>query len=263
MNKIKYIFSVLAVVVIIYACGDDNFISNPFADVNYEELAVSDNDSLVKFLKSHYYDSTLDTIKSIVNGETAMFDETNNLDIINLEENDINYKLYVYKKEQGNPIVDKSFPTVVDSLFINYKLMLLPRADSLGAAIETNTNIWFSSDQNIRGWAHGFTKFLGGNNVTNNGPITFADTGKGYLFIPGGLGYPSINFQIGQDPNARPYDRVLIFEIELLDFVKDTDHDNDGKPSILEDANGDGDPRNDFSDPNNPTLADYLNPNIK
>ena len=29
-----------------------------------------------------------------------------------------------------------------------------------------------------------------------------------------------------------------------------------------EDANGDGDPRNDFSDPKNPNLPDYLNPNI-
>jgi hypothetical protein len=90
----------------------------------------------------------------------------------------------------------------------------------------------------------------------------------------------------------------LIFYIRLYDFVKDTDHDNDGIPSWLEDPDGDGDPRNDdtngdffvnyldadddgdgvltkdedangdgnpandFSDPNNPTLADYLNPDI-
>jgi len=33
--------------------------------------------------------------------------------------------------------------------------------------------------------------------------------------------------------------------------------------TINEDANGDGDPRNDFSDPSNPTLPDYLNPKIK
>ena len=38
-----------------------------------------------------------------------------------------------------------------------------------------------------------------------------------------------------------------------------------GESTILhvEDANGDGDPRNDFSDPSNPTLPDYLNPKIK
>ena len=93
----------------------------------------------------------------------------------------------------------------------------------------------------------------------------------------------------------------LIFKIELLDLVENTDHDNDGLASYLEienttiqsdplkvdtdgdlfanyrdadddndgtptskeDANGDGDPRNDFNDPNNPTIPDYLNPNIK
>ena len=36
----------------------------------------------------------------------------------------------------------------------------------------------------------------------------------------------------------------------------------DGLPTKDEDANGDGNPANDFSDPNNPTLADYLNPDI-
>ena len=38
---------------------------------------------------------------------------------------------------------------------------------------------------------------------------------------------------------------------------------NDGITTKNEDANGDGDPRNDFSDPNNPNLPDYLNPAIK
>ena len=91
----------------------------------------------------------------------------------------------------------------------------------------------------------------------------------------------------------------LLFYIDLYDLIQGTDHDNDGVASnnedpdgdgdprnddtdldgspnyfdvdddgdgvltINEDANGDGNPANDFSDPNNPTLADYLNPLIK
>ena len=39
----------------------------------------------------------------------------------------------------------------------------------------------------------------------------------------------------------------------------DTDDDGDGVYSIEEDANKDGNPANDFSDPSNPTLPDYLN----
>lgn len=42
----------------------------------------------------------------------------------------------------------------------------------------------------------------------------------------------------------------------------DNDDDGDGTPTILEDANGDGDPLNDFSDPLHPNLPDYLNPVI-
>jgi hypothetical protein len=57
-------------------------------------------------------------------------------------------------------------------------------------------------------------------------------------------------------------DQNLLFYIELLDFVKDTDHDNDGIPSSEEDNNGDGDLTNDFSDTDFPTTPDYLNPNV-
>lgn len=42
----------------------------------------------------------------------------------------------------------------------------------------------------------------------------------------------------------------------------DNDDDGDGIPTILEDANGDGNPLNDFSDPLHPNLPDYLNPAI-
>jgi hypothetical protein len=299
MTKLKNIIGIIIFATIIYACGDDNFtLTNPFSDRDYEALAISDNDSIVTFLKSHYYNRDLDTIQKITSGNESMFTD-GNLSSIELVENNIDYTLYIYVKEQGNPIKDKGFPSIVDSTFTNYKLNLLAKTDSLSGLVDSNSKIWFNSYQNVRGWAHGLTKLKGGNNITNNEPIKYSNTGKAYFFVPGGLGYPSLNFQIGQDPNERPYDQILIFEIELLDFVKDTDNDNDGIPSIIEDldndgdffnddtngdgfpnfldadddgdgvftkdedANNDGDPTNDFSDPNNPTLPDYLNPNIK
>ena len=99
--------------------------------------------------------------------------------------------------------------------------------------------------------------------------------------------------------NGSLINKTLIFYIDLLDFIQNTDHDNDGVPSYLEDPDGDGDPRNDdtdgdgipnfadpdddgdlvptrdedanadgnpgndFSDPNKPTIPDYLNPDIR
>ena len=43
----------------------------------------------------------------------------------------------------------------------------------------------------------------------------------------------------------------------------DPDDDGDLVPTKDEDANGDGNPGNDFSDPNKPTIPDYLNPDIR
>ena len=48
----------------------------------------------------------------------------------------------------------------------------------------------------------------------------------------------------------------MVFLISL-----DIDDDNDGV--LTKDEGGaDGDPTNDFNDPNNPTLPDYLNPDV-
>ena len=132
------------------------------------------------------------------------------------------------------------------------------------------TTIWTTCSQKIsflhRTWdatqklaqiaAHGHQ--TNGNNTPIEGePITYEDFGKGILIVPSGLAYRNAGTN-GIAPNDN-----LLFYVSLLDFVKDTDHDNDGTPSIQEDSDGDGDPRNDFSDENFPAVPDYLNPNIK
>jgi FKBP-type peptidyl-prolyl cis-trans isomerase FkpA len=305
MTKLKTIFSLLAIALIIYACGDDNNFNNPFADIDHEALAVSDNDSLVKFLKNFYYDSSLDSLKEMTSGKTSLFDDTAKLKIVNVTENDIDYKLYAYVVEEGSPSPnpDKGNPTSVDSVFVKYSGNTLSGTDYGRSAFDSNTSgIWFSLTAVVRGWSYGFSNFKGGslkkdaNGGPFNGPITYLNSGKGYVFIPSGLAYPSSNTQ---NYSSALVDTNIMFHINLLDFVKDTDHDNDGVPTIMEDLDGDkspnnddtdsdglpnffdsdddgdgvltkdedknndGDPTNDFNDPSNPTLPDYLNPNIK
>ena len=70
MNKIKNIFLLLLIgVVLMYSCdADNNTFANPFLDINYEELAITDNDSIVKFLQNNYYDVSVDSIKTLVAG---------------------------------------------------------------------------------------------------------------------------------------------------------------------------------------------------
>jgi len=276
MNKIKYSIVLFLLSIVIYSCGDDNFngINNPFLDIDHEALALSDNDTLVNFLKNHYYDDTVgvDSVKTLVAGKTPLFD---NIITMNVKRNDIDYKLYVYKIKDGNPIDpvygspsdDKGYPSVSDSIYANYSGQAILSSTELGVNFDRNTTgAWFSyTSLAVRGWSFGFTNFKGGylkkeaDGSVFNGPITYLDGAKGILFIPSGLSYTSIDTR---NYSSSLVNQNLLFYVELLDFVKDTDHDNDGTPSDEEDANNDGDLTNDFSDADNPTFADYLNPNV-
>ena len=268
--------------------------STPVDDFDHEAQSLIDKDSLSSFFTKHYYDTSIDSVKALVAGQTPLSEDVN-LKLMNVSENEIDYELYYYVNNIGFPSIDKGFPKSVDSIFVKYEGFRINNTDSITPRFEIReTPIWFTLNSVIRGWAYGFTNFKNGDNVTNNGPITFDNGGNGILFIPSGLAYRNA----GTTGLIRSNEN-LIFYIELYDFIKDTDHDNDGIPSWLEDVDGDGDPRNDdtngdffanyldidddgdgvetidedangdgnpandFNDPNNPTLADYLNPEIK
>jgi FKBP-type peptidyl-prolyl cis-trans isomerase len=287
MNKIKNIVGLVIVALLIYSCSSSS--SSDVDDFDHEAQSLIDNDTLVAFLKNHYYDTTVDSVKTLVSGQTDLFQ---NIETMIVTENDIDYTLYYYVKNEGTPTIDKGNPTVMDSVYVKYYGQRIVETDSISTTFDNNDGVWWTLNGVIRGWSHGFTKFKGGNNITDNGPITYENGGQGVLFIPSGLGYG--NSGSGTIlPNE-----CLLFYIDLYDFVKDTDHDNDGVASIFEDpdgddeprnddtdldgvpnyfdtdddgdgvltinedANGDGNPANDFSDPNNPTLADYLNSDI-
>ncbi|WOC40313.1 FKBP-type peptidyl-prolyl cis-trans isomerase [Polaribacter sp. HL-MS24] len=292
MNKFKYIFALLIVIAIVAACGN-NTNSIPVDDFDHEAQALIDNDSLNSFFSKHYYDADVDSLKTLVDGALPL-SRDEKLKTLNVTENEIDYKLYYYENNIGNPTVDKGFPTTMDSVFVKYKGFRISKTDSISPSFDgKQIPIWFTLNAVIRGWSHGLVNFKNGDNVTSNGPITYENGGKGILFIPSGLAYRN-TYSGAILPNEN-----LIFYIDLYDFVKDTDHDNDGVPSseedpdgdgdprnddtdgnsnpnyldtdddgdgvltIKEDANGDGNPSNDFSDSANPNLPDYLNPAIK
>ncbi len=303
MNRIKQLFLVTTLFVLIYSCDDNNRgIVNPYADVDHKELAISDNDSIVAFLKNHYFDTSIDSVKAITSGQVSMYTD-GKLETVDVNFNDIDYKLYVYISQQGQPKIDKGNPTKADSVFVKYSGRQISTTTSLGGTFDSNTSgTWFTLLNVINGWSYGFTKLKGGelkkdsNGGPFNGPITYLNSGKGVLLIPSGLAYSSSDLN---NINNILVNKNLMFYVDLLDFVPDTDNDNDGIPNILEDPDGDGDPRNDdtdgdrvpnladvdddgdgvltknedkngdgnpandFNDPNNPNLPDYLNPDIK
>ena len=275
-----------------YACNDDNNFGIPVDDFDYAGQSIKDNDSLVNFFASHYYNDAIDSIRPMTTGETALENDSR-LMTETITINEVDYKLYYFVKNVGAPDPVKGFPTPVDSVLTMYRGKYLNTNDEQIFFDEGLSATWFNLVGVIRGWSYGFTHFKGGRNITGNGPITYENGGKGILFIPSGLGYGN-NGTTGIPPN-----RSLIFYIDMLDLVENTNHDEDNVPSIIEDLDGDGDPRNDdtdedlipdyldpdddgdgiatkdedanndgdptndFSDPDNPTLPDYLNPNIK
>lgn len=291
MIKIKNIVLVAIVSILIYACSA----SNPLIDnFDHTAQAVKDNDTLVKYLSNHYYDATLDSIKPITTGKTALLNDAK-LSIQDVIVDEISYKLYYYIVKQGIPDPVKGYPTVMDSVLTKYQGTQITTTAFTEVFETQQAAVWLTLDAVIKGWSYGFTHFKGGKNSTTNGPITYQDSGKGFLFIPSGMAYKN------RETGNILANSCLIFRIELLDIVENTDHDNDGlasyleiqdasvesdptkvdtdgdfianykdadddndgTPTIKEDKNKDGDPRNDFSDPSNPTLPDYLNPKIK
>ena len=290
MIKIKYFLCALVVGLVLYACNNS---SNSTVDnFDHEAQAIIDNDSIVEFLKNNYFNEDYDSIMPIEAGKAPLSDDDRLL-TRKVNEYGIDYTYYVFVSEQGKPDEDKGFPTVVDSIFPVYKLRTLVNSTEVKKEQDLTNPTWFNPldiINGVRGWLHAFTHFKNGNNTTDNGPITYEKTGKGFFILPSGLSYRNS----GRLPN-----KILLYYVELYDFKKDTDHDRDhiasfdedidedGKPwnddtdsdgvpdfldndddndNILtkdEDANGDNDPRNDFSDPNNPTLPDYRNRKIR
>ena len=295
MIKLKHLFLVGIISLIIYACGSDGRIQ--VDNFDHAAQAVKDNDTLVKFFKNHYYDAVEGIVKPLVDGETALFDDPK-LSSQTVEETindvDIDYTLYTYVTQQGTST--KGFPTVVDSVLVNYSGRRIVNGENLSDSdFDNNINTWFVLGAGvIRGWTYGITNVKAGVNITMpNEPLAFDGTGKILLFIPSGLAYRNLG------RGTILANESLLFYVELNDLVENTDSDRDGIPNILEDidgdgkpwnddtdengvvnfadpdddgdgvltrnedANKDGDPRNDFSDPENPTLADYLNPKIR
>lgn len=250
MTKIKYFILVGIASVLIYACSSDK---NSIVEFDHAAQSLEDNDSLIKYFNNHYYDSAIDSVKLLVSGKTALINDSN-LKSTQVTENEIDYTLYYYLVREGTPDPAKGFPTVTDSVLSIYEGRYL-ETTSKSVTFENNKQaVWFTLATTIRGWSHGFTHFKGGKNITNNGPITYENGGKGVLFIPSGLAYRDLAQVLSS--GVIPASSSLMFYINLLDIKVDTDHDNDGVPSIYEDLDDDKNPNNDDTDDDG--VPDYV-----
>tara|TARA_R110001583_G_scaffold135989_3_gene287842 strand:+ start:20074 stop:20934 length:861 start_codon:yes stop_codon:yes gene_type:complete len=236
--KLKNLFFILVASIVIFSCKKDE----TSATFDAEAQAKIDDDILIEYLQSHYLNDEDGGIWTITNGESSLMGQ---VDIQNISYNDISYKLYYLKQQEGVTIS----PSGVDSINYSYTGMLLDstvfdskKKSSWGRV--TNTSPTISLESLITGWQYAFTLFKGGNVVVNSDESFYYENyGKGILFIPSGLAYGNRGSQTGLIGANSP----LIFEITLQD-VKLRDHDLDGVLSKFEDLNNDNNFLNDDTD---------------
>jgi len=225
--KIKNLFYILILSIIISSCKKDS----PVVPFDAANQSLLDDAILIEYLQTHYLNDADGGIWTITNGETPLMDQVSVQEITN---NEVDYKLYYLKQSDGVSFA----PTRADSVLTTYTGMLLDSTVFDSSA----SIIWLSLTRVIDGWSYGFTNFMGGTKIKNTDESFYYENyGKGILFIPSGLAYG--NFPQSTIPENSP----LVFQITLQD-VNESDDDNDGISSTLEDLDGDGNVKNDDTD---------------
>ena len=251
---------ITGILALLFSCGNDD--SDNFQAVPPRQLSeVVDEDAaaLQEYLQTHFYNYedfenpppgfdfriVLDTIAGdnadkiplINRPELESLTLSVSSEDFNLDDGEtVDHTLYYLKAREGVGDI----PTPADSTFIRYEGSLL-NGNLFDA---TSTHAWQYLPFFLRGYREVVSKFRTGDGIVVNpdGTTEISNAGIGLMFLPSGLAY--FNAFVAGVPQYSP----LIFKVEVGLYVENTDYDNDGIPSILEDLDGDGDVTNDNSD---------------
>ena len=218
------------------------------------EVAPENDEEIQEFLSTHFYNYEefmsppadfdykikIDTIAGANADKTPLADFVEEMEIdvsssqlgLSEEENDVPHTLYYLVAREG----EGPTPTVADSVLLRYEGILLD-GNKFDAA---ESFVWQVLPFTVRGYGNGVARFKaaseGGVVVNPDGTFGFNDSGIGLMIMPSGLAY----FAGGGPAGDLPAYSNLIFQVEVGRIIEDTDSDNDGVPSILEDLNGNG-----------------------
>lgn len=255
---------VLALLGITSACRPDDGGSTIPPENDRTEQQVIDDELLVEYLNTHYYNaSTFDgsngfTMEDILITELPKDDDGNYLPLPDPEDNtlliddveeinttflDVDYKYYILKVGQNG---GGESPTFADDIRVRYSGNL-EDGTIFDSAV---TPVEFDMTNVIQGWNRVMPQFNTAESFEiNGGDVIYTNFGLGVMFLPSGLAY------YATPPFGVPAYANLVFKFELLQF-EENDHDNDGIPSYIEDLDGDSNLFSDDTDENN--IPNYI-----
>ncbi|MEL7269204.1 MAG: hypothetical protein AAGL34_06505 [Bacteroidota bacterium] len=261
------------------ACNNDDDAA-PEADPPLElsEVIAEDSAEIETFLDTHFYNYEefasppadfdfiidIDTIAGDNSDKTPLSQQMERL-TINLNSDDlgldgdetVEHAYYMLRVRESMP--DGPKPTTADSTFLKYEGQLLD-----GTSFDENQNFtWLELPFTVRGFAEGASELVAGTseNIVDNpdGTVDITDRGIGMVIFPSAMGY----FAGGGPSGTIPAYSPLLFKLDIGLFVEDTDRDNDGIPSILEDLDGNGNLLNDNTDLDSELLTGIILPNFR
>ena len=227
---------------------------------DYEEQRTADNDSIISFLQSHYYnyedyadaasgERVEFTIDSLVNApsKTPMIDQVVEHEVLVKDQdgNFITHNMYVIPNVREG-IGDS--PTIADEVYITYKGMFLD-----GYSFDqSEQKIWFTGLSTVQGFyeLYPFIKRGTWEVDSTTGLIRYDGFGTAVAIMPSALGY------YGSQSAPRQY-APLIFAVDLYTFAT-ADHDEDSVPTSVEDIDGNNHFRDDADDTDGDGIPNYL-----
>jgi len=251
----KKFLMVMAMIVVASSCGDDDGDDIEIIPPRLlAEVATENDEEIKEFLETHFYNYeefetppmdfdykiVIDTIAGDNQDKIPLINQVASAVVnvsssqLNLreEENDIPHTYYYLSARDGEGIQ----PTIADSTLLRYEGVLLngTRFDA------TPSFLWQELPFFLRGYSNGVAKFKSGTPegliVNSDGTSSYSNSGIGMIIMPSGLAYFLSTGPSGTIPSYSN----LIFTVEIGNVIENTDRDNDGIPSILEDLNGNG-----------------------
>lgn len=247
MSLRKIGFVILIAVLGFLSCNnDDDGVSIPEVELlNREDQQKADNDSIVEYLETHYYNSSffntnpdaritdlviteIEEGGDVPDGNTLLSEAMEDEDIVFA---DTDYKYYYLNLREGG---SGNAPTFADDIRVHYEGFTLDNVVFDGNNINTPTS--FNLLGTIIGWQRVFPHFTAAESfvIQNDGKVTYNKPGVGLMIIPSGLAYFILTDATPRNLHRKP----LVFKVELLQTFE-SDVDEDGIPSYMEDLDND------------------------